>query len=88
MGSFLREPTFICIIIKEVQVGKNHSLLHFFNVSACPCLIISYQQLVDRFSLLGYGAYGTENAQTLDMETVIQVIEECIGWVLLAGIGV
>ena len=34
-------------------------------------LIISDQQFIDRFSFLGYGTDGTEDADSLDMETGI-----------------
>ena len=36
-------------------------------------LIISDQQFIDRFSFLGYGIDGTEDADSLDMETGIEV---------------
>jgi|GEM_PF-2625301 len=36
-----------------------------------PILIVSYQQLIDRFTFLGNGADRAEDAQPLDMETVI-----------------
>lgn len=51
-------------------------------------LIISDQQFIDRFSFLGYGTDGTEDADSLDMETGIEVVEEGVLWVLLPGIGV
>ena len=62
----------------------------FFSVSARLGirLIVPYQQLIDNLSFLGYGAYGAENAQTMDVETLIQVIKERIGRILLTGIGV
>lgn len=51
-------------------------------------LIISDQQFIDRFSFLGYGTDGTEDADSLDMETGIEVVEEGVLRVLLPGIGV
>lgn len=51
-------------------------------------LVVSNQQLVDRFSLLGNGANGTEDTDPLDMETGIEVVEEGVLRVLLPGIGV
>mgnify|MGYP000502041781 CR=1 FL=1 len=53
-----------------------------------PALIVPYQQLVDRFPFLGDGADRAEDAQPLDMEAVVQVVEEGIGRVLLARIRV
>lgn len=53
-----------------------------------PILIVSYQQLIDRFTFLGNGADRAEDAQPLDMETVIQIVEESIKRILLARIGV
>ena len=51
-------------------------------------LIISDQQFIDRFSFLGYGTDGTEDADSLDMETGIEVVEEGVLRVLLTGVGV
>lgn len=51
-------------------------------------LIIPYQQLIDRFPFLGNGADRTEDAQPLDMETVVQVVEEGVQRILLARVGV
>lgn len=48
-------------------------------------LIISDQQFIDRFSFLGYGTDGTEDADSLDMETGIEVVEEGVLRVLLPG---
>ena len=48
-------------------------------------LIISDQQFIDRFSFLGYGTDGTEDADSLDMETGIEVVEEGVLRVLFAG---
>jgi len=53
-----------------------------------PALIITDQQFIDRLPLLGYGTYRTEDAQPLDMETGVQVVEEGVLRVLLTGIGV
>ena len=51
-------------------------------------LIISDQQFIDRFSFLGYGTDGTEDADSLDMETGIEVVEEGVLRILLTGVGV
>lgn len=51
-------------------------------------LVISNQQFVHRFPLFGYGTDGAENADPLDMETGIKVVEEGIRRILLPGIGV
>lgn len=51
-------------------------------------LIVSYQQFVDRFPFLGDGADRAEDAQPLDMEAVVQVVEEGIGRVLFARVRV
>ena len=53
-----------------------------------PALIVPYQQLVDRFPFLGDGADRAEDAQPLDMEAVVQVVEEGVGRILLARIRV
>lgn len=53
-----------------------------------PALIVPYQQLVDRFPFLGDGADRAKDAQPLDMEAVVQVVEEGVGRILLARIRV
>ena len=57
-----------------------------------PCaglyLIIPYQQLIDGFPFLGNGADRAEDAQPLDMETIVQIVEEGVQRILLARIGV
>lgn len=53
-----------------------------------PALIVPYQQLVDRFPFLGDGADRAEDAQPLDMEAVVQIIEKGVKGILLARIGV
>ena len=53
-----------------------------------PALIVTDQQFVDRLPLLGYGTNRAEDAQPLDMEAGVQVVEEGVLRVLLTGIGV
>ena len=53
-----------------------------------PALIVTDQQFVDRLPLLGYGTNRAEDAQPLDMEAGVQVVEEGVLRVLLPGIGV
>ena len=59
-------------------------LSFFFN----RLLIIPYQQFVDRLPFLGYGTYRAEDAQPLDMEAGVQVVEESVLRILLTGVGV
>ena len=51
-------------------------------------LVVSDQQLINRLSLFCYGADGAENADSLDMETGIEVVEKTVLRILLTGIGV
>lgn len=51
-------------------------------------LVVSNQQFVHRFPFLSYGTDGAEDADSLDMETGIEVVEEGVLRVLLPGIGV
>ena len=51
-------------------------------------LVIPYQQFVNRLALFRDGAHRTEDAQTLDVEAVVQVVEERVRRVLLTRVGV